>query len=59
MDHIYNGGCCIFCNRSAMRISINDMEGHCEDRPSDVPFSYSTSTGNRPVQSHGMSFANR
>jgi hypothetical protein len=55
MNHIYNGGRCIFCNSNSLDVSIYDKNEVCTMRE-EKPLVYSTSTGGTPSQSHGEPF---
>lgn len=55
MAHIYNGGRCIFCNNNDLDVSIYAKDEVCTMRDGK-PLVYSTSTGEKPSQSHGASF---
>lgn len=55
MNHVYNGGRCIFCNSSSLDVSIYESSETCSKRD-EQPLTYTTSTNESPVQSHGATF---
>jgi len=55
MDHIYNGGRCIFCDTSSLDVSIYNTDERCEERDGQ-PLVYSTASNEAPKQSHGLPF---
>jgi len=56
MTHIYNGGRCIFCGSNDLDVAIYGKDEVCTMRD-EKPLVYSTSTGEKPSQSHGEPFA--